>query len=137
MKNSLRNGWQNSDRTKVFFLDIYLESKNILTSDYFTPDEETGNITFDTSFEIYTSLTTGFFEFKLFSTQCNDIQQRDYLSRKNVEELLHFSDTESNDNILGSQTQSLRKHTTNIGNYKYNYNFFILTVYIRRLILIM
>ncbi|CAI2384640.1 unnamed protein product [Moneuplotes crassus] len=92
----------NEDRedTKAYFLDIYLENKNILTGDYSAPDHKTGDIPFDTMFEIRTSLVSGYIEFKVLSTWCHDIKQRDFLSKKNVEELLQFSDTESNDHMI-------------------------------------
>ena len=56
------------NKTQVFFLDVYLDNKNLLTGDYFTSDEN-GNVDFDTSFEIKTNLISSYFEFKVFSTQ--------------------------------------------------------------------
>ena len=111
------------NKTQVFFLDVYLDNKNLLTGDYFTSDEN-GNVDFDTSFEIKTNLISSYFEFKVFSTQWQDVLQRDFLSKKNVDELIQFSDTESNDNFFDAQTTSMklnsRHHNQNLNNIKSN-----------------
>lgn len=107
----------------VYSSDIYFQQRQIVETNFYTPDELT-NVFFDVEFEVDAGLSTGFFEFRFFTTspviQSKEIRNVSKVSRSPTkkDQLINFSDTESIDNYndMKSGTGNLGSHKTRNSN---------------------
>jgi hypothetical protein len=97
------------DENRVYSADIYFQQRHIVETDFVSPDGSKADVEFDTSFEIDTNLLCGYLEFRIYYTICEDTNQKNFLSKKNIAELINFSDTGSNETL----TDAKRNETAN------------------------
>ena len=90
-------------QNKVYSADIFFQQRHIVETDLVAPHRNQPDIEFETSFEIDTNLFCGYLEFRIFNTLCDDRNQMNFLSKKNMTELINFNENESNDNIYDNR----------------------------------
>lgn len=87
----------------VYSSDIYFQQRQIVETNFYTPDE-LANVFFDVEFEVDSGLSTGFFEFRFFTTSPTIQSKEERNVSKPIktinkkDQLINFSDTESIDN---------------------------------------
>lgn len=91
------------EENKVYSADIYFQQRHIVETDFVSPEGSKADVEFETSFEIDTNLLCGYLEFRIYYTVCEDSNQKNFLSKKNIAELINFSDTGSNETLTDAK----------------------------------
>jgi hypothetical protein len=105
----------------VYSSDIYFQQRNIVETDFYTPDEA-ADVFYDVEFEVDAGLSTGFFEFRFFTTSPvkgnKEVSDTSRAPIEKKDQLINFSDTESidNSNDVKSGGENLVSHYTRNSN---------------------